>query len=156
MWTSAEIQIHFENGPFVIEYKFVKVKEDNVSPILYNYIMRQRSLLIPILYNFQSDNKETWEKRFNRQLDLSKYIVSDKVAHITIEDAGFDKTMPNTKVQRLYDSKHDLREMSSITSVINNEYERMMCAEVDQDGQSMDMNLTIESYLNAAKNQQMK
>ena len=31
MWTSAEIQINMAGGPFIIEYKYVKIKDDHVS-----------------------------------------------------------------------------------------------------------------------------
>lgn len=90
----------------------------------------------------QSINKDSWEKRFNRQVNLDQYIMLDKVPHISIEDAGFDKMVPATSVQRLYEEE-DIRDVSAMTSVLNIEFEKILCGEAEQDAQSLDMNLTI-------------
>ena len=53
MWTSPEIQINMADGPFIVEYKYVKVKEDQVSSFAYQlYQNRLKSLIVVIIVLF--------------------------------------------------------------------------------------------------------
>ena len=53
MWTSPEIQINMGDGPFIVEYKYVKVKEDQVSSFAYQlYQNRLKSLIVVIIVLF--------------------------------------------------------------------------------------------------------
>ena len=77
---------------------------------------------------------------------MTSFVKDDsKLSHISIEDAGFDKTTPPTNIQRLYDDE-EVRDISVITSQLNLEFERIICPDADNDGQSLNMNQTIQSY----------
>lgn len=53
MWTSPEIQINMGDGPFIVEYKYVKVKEDQVSSFANKlYQNRLKSLIVVIIILF--------------------------------------------------------------------------------------------------------
>ena len=70
----------------------------------------------------------------------------DKIAHVSIEDAGFDKSYPYSNVQRLYDDNNlQLREISAIESKeLNTSFEKLVDGnDVKQERQSFDMNQTI-------------
>ena len=87
------------------------------------------------MYHFSQGGtqQDRWENRPNRMLDLTQYLMPDKVAHISIEDAGFDNTAP-VSVRKLYeDGGGELREVSTITSALNMEYDKMMFAEMELD-----------------------
>ena len=91
------------------------------------------------MIDIQDHQKDQWETRYNRSLDLTKYIMADKVAHISIEDAGFDLTVPKASVRQLYEDDDEFREVSSITSAHYMEYDKNMFNEIDNDAKSIDL-----------------
>ena len=63
-------------------------------------------------------------------MNLQEFITSEKITHVSIEDAGWDKTSPISSIQRLYDDD-DIRDLSVVTSVLNLEFERMLQVETE-------------------------
>lgn len=103
MWTTSEILINLDGASKNVEYKFVKIKGND---------------------NFQSLDMETiWESGKNRVLDLSSYIISDKINHLSVETRAFN-TSKQAEIHVLYDDV--IKDESIETSIVNIDFEQIL------------------------------
>ena len=64
-------------------------------------------------------------------MDLVNYVVANKIAHISIEDAEFDKIM-QPKIRKLYEDDDDMYNVNNYSSVHKFDNTKMELAKVER------------------------